>query len=128
MNVAYQGRHFANCNDVAPILHRLADKWSFLIIMVLATGNRHFNQLRREITGISQRMLTRSLRRLERDGLISRTRTEEASPRVIYALTDLGQSLCVPINAIGTWALANFYGIRDAQDAYDAEHPDEDLD
>lgn len=126
MNVAYQGRHFANCNDVAPILHRLADKWSFLIIMVLATGSRHFNQLRREITGISQRMLTRSLRRLERDGLVSRTETDEASPRVIYALTEMGESLCVPINAIGAWALDNFYGIRDAQERYDAQH-DEDV-
>lgn len=125
MNVAYKGLHFANCNDVAPILHRLADKWSLLIIMVLVTGDRHFNQLRREITGISQRMLTRTLRTLERDGLISRTVIPTVPPRVEYSLTELGSGLRQPIDALGSWALNHAENIWDAQKRYDLKHEDE---
>ncbi|HET9811727.1 MAG TPA: helix-turn-helix domain-containing protein [Sphingomicrobium sp.] len=119
MNVEYTGRHFANCNDVAPILHRLTDKWSILIIMVLLTGSRRFNEMRREITGISQRMLTRTLRILERDGLVSRKVTPTVPPRVDYSLTELGQSFKDPINSIGNWALDHAEIIWEAQRYYD---------
>lgn len=125
MNVAYQGRHFANCNDVAPILHRLTDKWSILIIMVLSTGSRRFNEMRREITGISQRMLTRTLRTLERDGLVNRTVTSTLPLRVDYSLTELGESLRGPINSIGTWALSHAEGIWEAQQRFDEAQDDE---
>ncbi len=119
MNVAYKGLHFANCNDVAPILYRLAEKWPILVMMVLATGPRHFNQLRREAEGISQRMLTRTLRTLERDGLVSRTVQDTCPPRVDYALTSLGESFRDPIAALGTWALHHVHDIRRAQLRYD---------
>ncbi|HYI29659.1 MAG TPA: helix-turn-helix domain-containing protein, partial [Bradyrhizobium sp.] len=104
MNVAYQGRHFANCNDVAPILHRLTDKWSILIIMVLSTGSRRFNEMRREITGISQRMLTRTLRTLERDGLVNRKAIATVPVTVEYSITPLGRTLAVSVDALRVWA------------------------
>ena len=94
------------CRKVAPILARIGDKWSVLIVMTLSQGGRRFSELKREIDGISQRMLTLSLRGLERDGLISRTVTPNIPPRVDYELTDLGRSLCVPVLALGAWARA----------------------
>ncbi|MEN3973021.1 helix-turn-helix domain-containing protein [Sphingomicrobium sp. XHP0235] len=111
--------HLAGCKNVAPVLNRVGDKWSMLIVMVLATGDRRFSELKREIDGISQRMLTRSLRGLERDGLVSRTVTPTIPPRVDYALTELGQSLTVPVKALGDWAIAHIDCIRAAQARYD---------
>ncbi|WP_343345743.1 helix-turn-helix domain-containing protein [Sphingomicrobium sp. XHP0239] len=112
--------HLAGCKNVAPVLNRVGDKWSMLIVMVLATGDRRFSELKREIDGISQRMLTRSLRGLERDGLVDRTVTASIPPRVDYALTDLGRSLTAPVKALGDWAIEHIDCIRAAQSRYDA--------
>ena len=116
--------HLAGCKNVAPVLNRVGDKWSMLIVMVLATGDRRFSELKREIDGISQRMLTRSLRGLERDGLVSRTVTPTIPPRVDYALTELGVSLTTPVKALGDWAIAHIDCIRAAQARYDEQADD----
>ena len=108
------------CRRVAPILARVGDKWSILIIMTLTGGTRRFSELRRMIDGISQRMLTHSLRGLERDGMISREVHPTIPPRVDYALTDLGRSLCVPVVALGEWVQDHLDEIDAARAAYDA--------
>src|SRR5215472_14169545 len=92
------------CRQVSQILARIGEKWSVLIIMMLAAGPRRFSDLKRMIDGISQRMLTLCLRGLERDGLVKRTVFPVVPPRVDYELTPLGQSLCEPVIALGTWA------------------------
>lgn len=116
------------CRAVAPVLNRVGDKWSMLIVMNLAAGPRRFNELKRQIDGISQRMLTLSLRGLERDGLVSRKVTPSIPPRVDYALTDLGVSLRAPVQQLGNWAIAHIDCIRAAQRAFDDashQHPDQ---
>lgn len=112
----------SNCRNVAPVLNRVGDKWSMLIVMILADGPKRFNELKRAIEGISQRMLTLSLRGLERDGLVSRTVTAVVPPRVDYALTELGQSLREPVRGLGDWAIAHIDCIRAAQSRFDLEH------
>lgn len=101
------------CRPVTDILSRIGDKWSVMIVMLLGPGPKRFNEIRRAINGISQRMLTLTLRGLERDGLVTRTVTPTIPPRVDYELTELGQSLRCPIDALGEWAFAN----RDRIDA-----------
>lgn len=86
------------------VLDRIADKWTALIIRVLAKGTKRHNELQREISGVSQKMLTQTLRSLERDGLVSRKVYPVVPPRVEYTLTPLGQSLIEPLNAICLWA------------------------
>ena len=110
----------AGCRNVSPVLNRVGDKWSMLIVMILATGPRRFNELKREIDGISQRMLTLTLRGLERDGLVNRTVEPTVPPKVTYALTDLGQSLKEPVEALGQWAIQHIACIRTAQQRFDA--------
>jgi len=109
----------AGCRNVAPVLNRVGDKWSMLIVMILSTGPRRFSELKREIDGISQRMLTLSLRGLERDGLLTRTVTPTIPPRVDYELTELGISLREPVKALGDWAIEHIACIRAAQDKFD---------
>ena len=109
------------CRSIAPILQRIGDKWSILIVMILARGPRRFNELKRLIDGISQRMLTFNLRGLERDGLVSRTVFPTIPPRVDYELTDLGKSLCGPIVALGQWAEANYDEIAISREAFDTK-------
>jgi DNA-binding HxlR family transcriptional regulator len=113
------GLRAAGCRNVSPVLNRIGDKWSVLIVMILARGPRRFNELKREIDGISQRMLTLTLRGLERDGLVSRTVEPTVPPRVTYALTDLGESLVEPVEALGSWAIAHIGCIRAAQERFD---------
>ncbi len=110
----------AGCKNVAPVLNRVGDKWSMLIVMILSAGPRRFSELKREIDGISQRMLTLSLRGLERDGLLTRTVTPTIPPRVDYELTELGISLREPVKALGEWAIDHIACIRAAQQKYDA--------
>ena len=86
------------------VLSRIADKWTALIIHVLATGTRRYAALQREIGGISQKMLTQTLRSLERDGLVARKVYPVVPPKVEYALTPLGRTLIEPLNAICHWA------------------------
>ncbi len=109
-----------NCQGVGEVLARVGDKWSVLIVMTLGNGPRRFNDLKRSIGGISQRMLTLTLRGLERDGLLTRTMFPTIPPRVDYELTELGHSLARPVAALGEWALRNQAGIRKAREAFDA--------
>jgi len=110
----------SNCRRVAPILARVGDKWSILTVMNLAGGSKRFSELRRGIDGISQRMLTLTLRGLERDGFVARTVTPSIPPRVDYELTALGRSLCEPVMALGGWAQANLDVIDAARAVFDA--------
>ena len=109
------------CQTVTEVLSRVGDKWSMQVVMSLGAGALRFNVLRRTIDGISQRMLTRTLRGLERDGLVSRTVTPTVPPRVDYDLTPLGRSLVGPVSALGQWAVANREVMADARDRFDRE-------
>jgi len=100
-------RFTENCDRVAEILRRVGDKWSVLIVVLLELRPCRFNDLKRSIPGISQRMLTLTLRSLERDGLVERTVLPQIPPYVSYGLTEVGQSLCVPVRALCEWAEDN---------------------
>ena len=108
------------CQAVSSILSRVGDKWTVLVVMMLADGPRRFNELKRMIGGVSQRMLTLTLRGLERDGLVTRTLFPTIPPRVDYELTPLGHSLRLPIQALGDWAFAHLEVIDEARTAFDA--------
>jgi DNA-binding HxlR family transcriptional regulator len=108
------------CQAVSAILSRIGDKWTVLVVMMLSHGPMRFNELKRAIGGISQRMLTLTLRGLERDGLVTRTLFASVPPRVDYELTELGHSLRVPIEALGNWAFANLAEVERARTAFDA--------
>jgi DNA-binding HxlR family transcriptional regulator len=116
--VSDPGSH--DCRAVSAILSRIGDKWSVLIIQRLGDGPRRFNEIKRIIGGISQRMLTLTLRNLERDGLVSRTVTPTVPPRVDYALTELGRDLLKPVSALGTWAIEHTPCIEAARARFDA--------
>ena len=107
------------CKSVGEILALIGDKWSVLLVMSLSDGSRRFSELRRAVPGISQRMLTLTLRALERDGLILRTVTPTIPPRVDYELTDLGRSMQEPVAALGSWAITNRSRIETARKAFD---------
>ena len=108
-----------SCRAVASVLARVGDKWSVLVIMMLIDGPVRFNELKRKIGGISQRMLTLTLRGLERDGLVTRTIFPTIPPRVDYELTDLGRELLVPVHALGEWARSNIGRIYAAREKFD---------
>src|SRR5687768_8295413 len=110
------------CRTISTLLSRIGDKWTVLVVQTLGEGPRRFNELRREIPSVSQRMLTLTLRNLERDGLVSRTVTPSIPPRVDYELTKLGHSLKEPVNALAQWALDNVPAIEEAQTRFDAAH------
>jgi len=109
------------CQATREILDRIADKWSLYIIATLANGTRRFNELKREIDGISQRMLTLTLRGLERDGLVTRTMYPTIPPRVDYDLTELGRTLWGPVMALVNWADNNKVAIAEAHRRFDEE-------
>ena len=109
-----------DCRAVSGVLARIGDKWSVLIVTRLGARPLRFNELKREIGGISQRMLTLTLRGLERDGLITRTVFPVIPPRVDYELTALGRSLLEPVKALGDWALKNIGKIDAARMKFDA--------
>jgi DNA-binding HxlR family transcriptional regulator len=110
------------CRTISTLLSRIGDKWTVLVVSTLGEGSRRFNELRREIPSVSQRMLTLTLRNLERDGLVSRTVTPTIPPRVDYELTELGHSLLKPVTALSQWALDNVETIHSAQAQFDAAH------
>ena len=112
----------AGCPHVQSVLAHIGDKWAVLVVGVLGAGSLRFNALRREIGGISQRMLTLTLRSLERDGLLTRTVHPAVPPRVEYALTPLGHSLLAAVTALGKWAFANEAEITAARKRYDGAH------
>ena len=107
------------CPAVSAILSRIGDKWSVLIVMDLSSGPRRFNEIKRDVAGISQRMLTLTLRGLERDGLVARKVFDSVPPKVEYSLTALGRSLQGPVMALGEWAVANKVEIHAAQLAFE---------
>lgn len=109
---------------VRDVLDRLGDAWSFLVVMCLGSQPMRFNALRRKIDGISQRMLTLTLRKLERDGLVSRHVLPTTPPKVEYRLTAMGKSLGEPMVALMDWAAINQPQIRAARAAYDAAQAD----
>jgi len=108
------------CPAVREVLNRVGDKWSVLVVTLLAEGPRRFSDLRRTIEGISQRMLTLTLKALERDGLVTRTVFPTVPPRVEYALTPLGRTLLVPIMSLAEWAADNRTKIQQARERFDA--------
>ncbi|THD63534.1 helix-turn-helix domain-containing protein [Phenylobacterium sp.] len=110
-----------DCRPVTEILARVGDKWSVMIVRLLGFGPKRFNEMRRAINGISQRMLTLTLRGLERDGLVTRTVFPTIPPRVDYELTDLGRSLFAPIDALGHWAFTHRPEIEAARARFDAQ-------
>lgn len=109
-----------DCRMVREILDLVGDKWTLYIIATLKDGPVRFNELRRRIDGISQRMLTINLRGLERDGLVNRTLFPTIPPRVDYELTEVGRTLLAPVMGLVTWANANQENIQDARVRYDA--------
>ncbi|MEU6510110.1 helix-turn-helix domain-containing protein [Streptomyces sp. NPDC046942] len=104
---------------IREVLDRVGDKWSTLIVLRLGQRTHRFNELHREIDGISQRMQTLTLRALVRDGLVSRTAYPTVPPRVDYELTELGRSLLTPITALHEWAVAHRDDIRHARAGHD---------
>ncbi|PDT86816.1 transcriptional regulator [Bradyrhizobium sp. Y36] len=109
----------SDCRGVASVLSRVGDKWSVFVIMMLSDGPKRFNELKRMINGISQRMLTLTLRGLERDGLVTRTIFPTIPPRVDYELTDLGRGLQQPVKALGQWAIDHLAQIEGARTKFD---------
>jgi DNA-binding HxlR family transcriptional regulator len=109
------------CQTIAGLLQRIGDKWSALVVQTLADGSMRFNEIRRAIPSVSQRMLTLTLRNLERDGLVNRTVTPSIPPRVDYELTELGHSLETPICGLVRWSMENVGAIQEAQERYDRE-------
>ena len=108
-----------DCRAVSEVLQRIADKWSILVVGRLGSGPMRFNELRHVVGGISQKMLTTTLRNLERDGFVTRTQYATIPPRVDYELTELGRELLLPVNALGDWARNNLVRIHMARATFD---------
>jgi DNA-binding HxlR family transcriptional regulator len=108
-----------DCRAVSEILARVGDKWTVLVVGVLGDGAKRFSEIRRALGSISQRMLTLTLRGLERDGLVTRTVFPTIPPRVDYELTRFGRSLLKPVNGLGLWARQNRAVIEDARRRFD---------
>jgi DNA-binding HxlR family transcriptional regulator len=109
---------------VGRVLTRVGDKWSVMVIVYIQDGPRRFNVIKRGIEGVSQQMLTRTLRGLERDGLVTRTIMPTSPPQVEYALTGLGRSLSKPVLALGQWACEHIDQVDEAQRRFDERHVD----
>ncbi len=103
------------------VLDRIGDRWTVLVVGILEDGTRRFSELRDEVGGITPKVLTQTLRAMERDGLVSRKVYAEVPPRVEYTLTELGRSLIGPINAIRTWAEDNMGELFATRERYDRE-------
>lgn len=121
VDVDYASEGEANCRALGQILERIGDKWTIMIVGVLATqGSTRFNSLQRAIPGLSHKMLTTTLRGLERDGLITRTPFATIPPRVDYALTEQGRSLHEPLLTLASWARSQQDYIAASRDKFDA--------
>ncbi|MGR8012104.1 winged helix-turn-helix transcriptional regulator [Streptomyces hypolithicus] len=112
------GEEHEDCG-IRDVLDRVGDKWSVLVIVELAQGVRRFSQLQRAISGISQRMLTLTVRRLERDGLVSRTVHPEVPPRVEYELTPMGHSLTFLLKSLADWSADHREAIAQSRQRWD---------
>jgi len=109
-----------DCRAVSEVLARVGDKWTVLVVSTLGDGPKRFNELRKALGSISQRMLTLTLRGIERDGLVTRTVLPTNPPRVDYELTRLGRSLLEPVSELGLWARKNRPTIAQARARFDA--------
>jgi DNA-binding HxlR family transcriptional regulator len=109
-----------DCRAVSEVLARVGDKWTVLVVSLLGDGPKRFNEIRRGLGSISQRMLTLTLRALERDGLVTRTVYPTIPPRVDYELTKLGHSLLEPVSGLGLWARQNRSAIEAVRRRFDA--------
>ena len=116
---ASDGKILRDSRNVGKVLARVGDRWSVLVIVLLGSGTRRFNEIKRSIEGISQQMLTRTLRGLERDGVVKRTILPSSPPQVEYALTSLGGSLSKPVLALGKWACEHIEDVNEAQKLFD---------
>jgi len=116
----------AECRPVSELLSRVGDKWTVLVVAMLGDGAMRFSVLRKSIDGISQKMLTATLRGLERDGFVTRTVFPTTPPRVDYALTPLGRDLLLPVNALATWARANQARVEAARAEFDRRNGNHD--
>src|SRR2546428_3485540 len=108
------------CVSINEVLTRVGDKWSLQIISRLGEGTLRFTELKRAIEGISQRMLTLTLRQLERDGLVQRTVYPTVPPKVEYTLSAFGRTILIPVTALAHWALTHAPDIQAARDAFDS--------
>ena len=122
MSFKAEGNQAQICGSMADILNRIGDKWSVMVVGHLTKKTMRFNELRHSIGGISQRMLTLTLRNLERDGLVTRTVYPEIPPRVEYQLTELGRTLTNPLDALWNWAAQHGTDVRIARETYDRVH------
>jgi DNA-binding HxlR family transcriptional regulator len=123
MSPSHKLETHGSCLAIREVFGRIGDKWSILVIFMLTDGPKRFSHLKRSIDGISQRMLTLTLRGLERDGLVTRTVFPTVPPRVDYALTTLGATLIEPVHALAEWAgmhAAEMQASRERFDARDA--------
>src|SRR3954453_10343275 len=109
-----------DCRAVSEVLSRVGDKWTILVVGELGQGPKRFNEIRRALGSISQRMLTLTLRGLERDGLVTRTVFPTVPPKVEYELTKLGRSLLEPVSGIGLWARQHRAAIETARQRFDS--------
>jgi DNA-binding HxlR family transcriptional regulator len=116
---ASDGQILRDSRNVGKVLARVGDKWSVLVIVLLGGGPCRFNEIKRRIEGISQQMLTRTLRGLERDGAVKRTILPSSPPQVEYALTNLGGSLSKPVLALGKWACEHLEEVNEARKRFD---------
>ena len=101
------------------ILDRIGDRWTVLVVGILGQGDARFSELRRSVEGVSQKMLTQTLRGLERDGLVRRTVYPQVPVRVEYALTDAGRTLLEPLRALQEWSIEHLGDVSASQEAYD---------
>jgi DNA-binding HxlR family transcriptional regulator len=108
-----------DCQKVSQLLARVGEKWSMLVVMLLRDGPRRFNDIKRSTAGISQQMLTRTLRGLERDGIVTRTIFPTSPPQVEYSLTPLGRSMSEPVLAFGEWVRAHLAEFDAARRGFD---------
>jgi len=108
-----------DCQKVSQILARIGEKWRMLVVMLLRDGPRRFNDIKRNTAGISQQMLTRTLRGLERDGIVTRTIYPTSPPQVEYSLTALGRSMSEPVSAFGEWVRVHLAEFDDARRRFD---------
>ncbi|GGR64452.1 transcriptional regulator [Micromonospora fulviviridis] len=108
-----------NCGS-RKVLDRIGDRWSVLVVLTLADGDKRYGELAERVDGISQKMLTQTLRGLERDGIVTRTVHASVPPRVDYALTDLGRSLLDLVAGLEAWATTHLAEVEAARARYDA--------
>lgn len=113
----------ADCRAVSEILSRIGDKWTIQVVVALRSGSHRFNEIKRRVGGISQQMLTRTLKALERDGMVDRIVRHTTPPQVEYALTPLGHSLSESARRLADWAAAHREAIADNRLRYDDRQP-----